>query len=121
MANRPRKKIQKKLRKSSFVKVEAKRHEKWYFQPYGIPTDVYGVISRGSGYKDYGSKILSYLADELKLSNPQLLEFIDCTIDMEGLIDLYTSMGVFQGKEEQLQAEQDKQRNEGSDEPQDQG
>lgn len=103
MANRPRDKIRKKLRKSGFVKEEAKRHEKWYFEPYGITTDVYGVISRGSSYKDYGGDIFSWLADEMKLSNPQLLKFIDCDIDMQNLLDLYIPMGVFEGKEAELQ------------------
>ena len=76
--------------------------EKWYFQPYGITTSIYTVFSRGSGYKVYGDDLLKWMARELKLTRPQLLDFIDCDKDQTDIENIYLEKGLFSQQQAEL-------------------
>ena len=81
MANRPTRRIRRALRKKGFRLEQDGKHERYVLVDQdGRDTSVYTVISRGSSYRDYGDKLLSYMASELLLSRSQLLDLIDCPL-----------------------------------------
>lgn len=94
MANRERKKIQKSLKKKGFAKTEGGDHEVYTFEYQGLRTDATTIISRGSGYKDYGSKLISDMSHHLFLSKNQLLSLIDCPMEQPDYERILISKGV---------------------------
>lgn len=81
MAQRKRSKIQKALSNKGFIKKTISSDHDYYILAYqGKKTSIYTKISRGSNYKEYSQSLLSLISSQLKLSNNQLLELIDCTM-----------------------------------------
>ena len=75
MTVRPSKKIEKSLKKNGFVKL-ASHHKRYFYKKInGGDTLIHTFISHGT--KDYGDRLLSALADQLKLNKEELLRFID--------------------------------------------
>ena len=94
MAVRDRRKIRKSLKKKGFVQEERKRHEAFIlFDLDENLTDIFTVISRGGAYKQYGSRLLGYMAEELKLSNQELLQLIDCDLEHSDYIAILEQKG----------------------------
>lgn len=94
MAVRDRRKIQQSFKKKGFIMEDRKRHEAYILvDPEDNLTDVFTVISRGGSYKQYGSPLLGYMADELKLSNQELLKLIDCDLEYDDYITILQQKG----------------------------
>ena len=81
MTVRHSKKIEKSLKKNGFVKLTTHHNRYFYKKISGGDTLIHTFISHGS--KDYGDKLLSALADQLKLSKKELLRFIDGEMTQE--------------------------------------
>lgn len=94
MASRERRKIQKNLKAKGFVKTEGGNHEVYTFEYRGLRTDASTIISRGSGYKVYGSKLLSDMSHHLFLTKTQLLSLIDCPMEQPDYERILTGKGV---------------------------
>lgn len=94
MASRERRKIRKSLKKKGFVMTEGGNHEVYTFEHQGLRTDVSTIISRGSGYKDYGSKLLGGMSDHLNLTKDELLNLIDCPLEQLDYERILISKGV---------------------------
>ncbi|MCY4519286.1 MAG: hypothetical protein OXC13_00740 [Caldilineaceae bacterium] len=89
MANRPTRKIRRALQQKGFRREQDSRHERYVLVDQdGRDTSVFTVISRGSRYRDYGDRLLSYMASELLLSRSQLLDLIDCPLDYSAYLKL---------------------------------
>ena len=94
MANRERSKIQKSLKKKGFAKTEGGSHEVYTFEYQEQRTDAVTIISRGSGYKNYGSKLIGTMARQLFLTKNELLSFIDCPMEQPHYERILISKGV---------------------------
>ncbi len=94
MANRERRKIRKNLKEKGFVMTEGGDHEVYTFEYQGLRTDASTIISRGSGYKDYGSKLLSNMSHHLFLTKNQLLSLIDCPMEQPDYERILITKGV---------------------------
>lgn len=76
---RDRVNIEKALQKKGFK--EEERDHRYYILYSGTKkTAVFTKISYGNKYKVYGKELLSKMSRQLKLSNKELLELIDCDI-----------------------------------------
>jgi hypothetical protein len=53
-------------------------HDYYFFLHDGLKVPIYTKLSRGSKYKIYGAWLLARMASQLKLTNSQVLELIDC-------------------------------------------
>lgn len=78
MAQKDCSKIQKALKKKGFVE-EKDRDHNFYF--LDCKKTVFTKISHGSSYKTYGDDLLGKVSRQLKLSNKELLDLIDCPLD----------------------------------------
>ena len=94
MANRDRSKIRKNLKKKGFAKTEGGNHEVYTFEYKGRRTDAVTIISRGSGYKTYGSKLIGDMARQLFLTKDQLLKLIDCPLEQPDYERILISKGI---------------------------
>ena len=94
MANRERSKIRKNLKKKGFAKTEGGDHEVYTFEFEGQRTDAVTIISRGSGYKNYGSKLIGIMAHQLFLTKNQLLSLIDCPMEQPDYERILIGKGV---------------------------
>ncbi len=94
MANRERRKIQKSLKEKGFAKTEGGDHEVYTFEFEGQRTDAVTIISRGSGYKNYGSKLIGIMAHQLFLTKNQLLRLIDCPMQQPDYERILITKGV---------------------------
>jgi len=81
LTSRPSKKIERILRKKGFIKLSTHHNRYLYITLSGKKPGIKTFISHGS--KDYGDKLLSDLADQLKLTKQELLEFIDGNMTRE--------------------------------------
>ena len=94
MANRERRKIRKNLKEKGFVMTEGGNHEVYTFEFEGQRTDAVTIISRGSGYKNYGSKLLSDMSHQLFPTKNQLLSLIDCPMEQPDYERILINRGV---------------------------
>lgn len=92
--NRERKKIEKALRKKGFVKKEGSNHRVYILSVDGLKTSISTIISRGSGYKVYSASLLGQMKGQLKLTNKQLLDLIDCPLSKEDYMNHLSNMGL---------------------------
>jgi|ADurb_Gel_01_Slu_FD_contig_31_1901413_length_1610_multi_5_in_0_out_0_2 hypothetical protein len=71
------------LEKKGFRATRMKKHTHYvYFDLHNNPSVINTSVSHGSK-KDFGPPIISFMAKELKLSNHQFCQFIDCDISQE--------------------------------------
>ena len=100
MAVRDRADIASSLKRKGFV-LDTKKgrdHDYYIFEHPGLTTQVYTKLSRGSGYKTYQSKLLGDVSTQLKLTNPQLLQLIDCPMSAEDYVNVLKDKGVIDKK-----------------------
>ena len=75
----PRRKLEKALSQKGFRCEEGSDHRKWFFYYQGRRTQIFTKISRGSGYKDYGTELLNKVKIQLRLDNiKQLIDLVNC-------------------------------------------
>lgn len=94
MATRDRRKIRKALRKKGFTREQGSSHEIYTLDVDGLTQSVATIISRGSSHKVYGSQLLSDMADQLQLSNQDLLSLIDCPLKQEEYLQKLSDKGI---------------------------
>ncbi len=85
MAARDRSDIATSLLRKGFVLSGRKRDHDFYIFEHqvGQTIPVYTKLSRGSGYKSYGSSLLGLMAKQLNLTTAELLDLIDCPLTRE--------------------------------------
>lgn len=84
---RDRTDIEAALQKKGFLK-ENKDHHYYTFYSENKKTAIFTKISYGSEYKTYGQTLLSKMSKQLKLSNKELLDLIDCDISGERYLEI---------------------------------
>ena len=66
----------------------------WRFEPEGTITEIFTIISRGSGYKEYGSDLLGKMARQLRVEKADLLGLIDCPLSEADYISMLKDKGI---------------------------
>lgn len=99
MATRDRADIAGSLLKKGFVLESKKRDHDFYFlEVEGFRTQIYTKLSRGSSYKTYNKQLLGMMKNQLKLTNEQLLELIDCPMDLAKYLNVLVEQGAIDKK-----------------------
>ena len=89
-----RKLIESSLLKKGFVKVENK-HSYFHHEYNGQRTGAFTYLSHGSGYKDYGIKLIKRMKPQLRLnSNKDVIELCSCPMSSEKYIETLKSNNV---------------------------
>jgi len=83
-----RKKIKKSLLGKGFGAAEGSKHTKYFFYYKGKKTSVFTFLSRGSSHKNYGKELLDKMSKQLKLTNSQFEELIECPLTEKDYIEL---------------------------------
>ena len=84
---RDRTDIEAALLKKGFFK-ENKDHQYYTYHQDNKKTAIFTKLSHGSDYKTYGQSLLSKMSKQLKLSNKELLDLIDCDITGEKYLEI---------------------------------
>ena len=75
----PRRKLERALSQKGFQCEEGHNHRKWFFYYQGRRTQIFTIISRGRGYKDYGNELLNKVKIQLRLDSiKQLIDLVNC-------------------------------------------
>jgi len=90
---RDRTDIEAALQKKGFLK-ENKDHQYYTLYNNNKKTAIFTKISYGSDYKTYGQGLLSKMSRQLKLTNKELLDLIDCDISGEKYLEILTNKKV---------------------------
>jgi len=85
MAQRDSLKIKKALKKKGFVEEENRDHTFYFLKDH---KSIFTKISHGSKYKTYGSSLLGKMGKKLKLSNRELLDLIDCPMNLDRYLSI---------------------------------
>ncbi len=96
---RKAKNIEKALREKGFEiskKNKRRKHFVYTFIYNGKKTSIRTYISLS--HPEYGNKLLSLIAKELKISNSNVLGLIDCPFSKEDLIKTYLREGIIKDK-----------------------
>ena len=100
MSQRERSKIRKALRAKGFVKHEGGNHEIWAYDNAGIREPVVTILSRGSGYKKYGDRLLRDMRFQLKLdTTADLCDLIDCPMTAESYRSILMKKGILSDRD----------------------
>lgn len=91
MAQRNRSDIESALSSKGFVAKGGDHTFYIYHSIEGKKTTIKTKISRGSGYKVYTTPLLSAMAKQCKLTNGNLLKFIDCTISQQNYEEILSN------------------------------
>lgn len=83
-----RKDLKKSLSKKGFEKIEGSNHTKYFFYYQGKKTSVFTILSRGSGHKTYGQSLLGRMSKQLKLTNSQFEDLIECPLKKKDYIKI---------------------------------
>lgn len=84
---RDRTDIEAALQKKGFLK-ENKDHEYYTYYDNNRKTAIFTKLSFGSDYKTYGQSLLGKMSKQLKLSNKELLDLIDCDLSGEKYLEI---------------------------------
>ena len=87
MAQRDRSDIQKALLAKGFTERD-NDHYYYHFRYEGKITPIFTKISKGTAYKTIQRKLLGLMSKQLKLTNQEFLDLVDCTLTMERYIQL---------------------------------
>lgn len=78
------------LEHKGFEKSEGKKHTVLiYHNTEGKKTVIKTIVSRGTGYTSLGGDLVSSMARQCRLTTPQFVSFVDCSIsrdDYDGLV-----------------------------------
>jgi len=87
MAQREREIIKRALCSKGFIE---KNNDHYFYKLVynGKVTSIFTKLSKGSNYKTIQKKLLSLISKQLKLTNQELLDFIDCDISGENYLNL---------------------------------
>src|SRR5438874_1578712 len=97
MAVRERAKIAAALLRKGFVLKQSNKnrdHDYYFLSVEGLLSPVFTKLSRGSSYKTYGRDLLGAMSHQLKLTNSQLLDLIDCSMTAIEYLTILKSNGV---------------------------
>lgn len=95
MAQRDRKNIKKALCAKGFIE-ENNDHYFYTFVYRNKITPIFTKLSKGSDYKTIRQGLLSLMSKQLKLSNKEFLDFIDCNLTLDKYIEIMkTRIGNF--------------------------
>lgn len=85
--------IEKALQKKGF---QQENNDHRYFTLFNDnkKTAIFTKISHGSDYKIYGQSLLSKMSRQLKLSNKELLDLIDCDISGEKYLEILKNKNI---------------------------
>lgn len=82
---RSAKNIDRALRTKGFRREMDGRHVHYFFSgPNGKKSGIFTLMSHGMGSTSIGNPLLGLMARQLRLTNAQFLDFIDCTLDEDG-------------------------------------
>lgn len=91
MANRAAKRIQRALTTKGFRFKDA-HHRLLELYVDGAPTGITTFLSHGS--PDYGDELLARMVRQLKVSKAQLLDLIDCPLEMSAYVQILRCSGI---------------------------
>lgn len=87
MPQKKRKDIRKALVKKGFLE-ENNDHYFYTFVYKNKITPIYTKISKGSKYKTLQDGLLSLMSTQMKMSNKEFLDFVDCNISKSDYVTL---------------------------------
>lgn len=87
MASLERDIVESGLTEKGFVR-EDRDHRFYFLYVDGKYTGIYTKTSRGKGYKTLGNDLVSAMAKQVKLSKPQFVELVSCTLSREEYLNL---------------------------------
>jgi len=66
-----------------------------YFHLYvdGKRSNVFTYLSHGSGYREYGDELIDCVKDEMRITKPEFLRFIDCALNGDEYVELLKQRG----------------------------
>src|SRR5437762_3250774 len=97
MAVRERAEIAAALQRKGFVPKQRelnRDHDYYFLQAEGLLTPIFTKLSHGSSYKTYGKELLGAVSRQLKLTNAQLLQLIDCSMSAAEYLSILKKNGV---------------------------
>ncbi|MEX0608514.1 MAG: hypothetical protein WD016_13970 [Balneolaceae bacterium] len=80
------------LTTKGFTESEGKNHTKYLYKNKNLKEPLFTIISRGS--KEYDISLLDKMANQLNLTNKQLLNFVDCPLTAEKYLSIQIERGV---------------------------
>lgn len=95
MAQRDREEIRSALCAKGFLE-ENNDHYFYYLIYNSKRTSIYTKISKGSNYRTIQRKLLSLMSKQLKLSNTQFLDFVDCNLSGEKYLELLKQKNILE-------------------------
>ncbi|MHB8581048.1 MAG: type II toxin-antitoxin system HicA family toxin [Ignavibacteriaceae bacterium] len=93
MAQRDREDIRKALCKKGFTE-ENNDHYFYIFTYQNKKTSIHTKISKGSSYKTIQQSLLSLISKQLKLTNGELLDFVDCHLQIEDYLKILANKNI---------------------------
>lgn len=75
-------------------RVRQTHHEFYYLFVDGKQQAVYTKVSHGSKYKTLGDDLVTAVARQMKLTKPQLTQFVDCTLSEAAYVQGLRARGV---------------------------
>ncbi len=71
------------LKKKGFKEDNSNHKFYIYYKKDGKKSAVKTMVSHGSSYRTIGDNLLNKMAKQVRLTKPNFLQFIDCTLDQE--------------------------------------
>lgn len=90
------KKIRSSLKSKGFIESEGSNHTKYIYNNKNRKEALFTIISRG--LKEYDVSLLDKMANQLNLTNKQLLDFVDCPLDANDYLQIQIDRGVIKNK-----------------------
>jgi hypothetical protein len=68
-------------------------HKYYYLFVEGKKSSVFTKLSHGGAYKVYGDDLINEVKHQMGLTKAKLLEYVDCTLDYNGYINILKQSG----------------------------
>lgn len=76
------------LLKKGFIEIRDSRHIRYVFAYKGERTSIYTLVSYGTSYKDISDKLISYMADQCRITKSDFVKLATCEISEADYIEL---------------------------------
>lgn len=69
------------------------KHDYYHLYVGGKKSAVFTFLSQGSGYREYSNELVGVVAHQMRLTNKELTQFVECPLTAEKYLELLRQRG----------------------------